>query len=332
MLQRSRRRSPARRRCEDLLFAFPLVLVAFSGLDASSGLSGQVAIGRSGLRRLIAVRMLAAIVPYVGIAIVASVALPNDPDRTWIEAPMLGVVGRVHAGVAARAAALPGRRLGGRDPRRRLQRGDARRVAAGLLARAQPPDPVADRLPAPADLDAGRDHRHRRAARHAAAADRRPRVPARHLGVRRDGRVHDRVPVGLPAALARARPRPPVPDPVQRPRGRGRPAAARGARRGALRGPRSCPCSRSTAARAGSGLGWMAFGVLALRLLPHVRGQAAAEADQRAREGADPQARRGRVRLDPRPGPRDAARRRHRPDRRPAGRRRERRARARAAP
>ena len=76
---------------EDLLFAFPLVLVAFSGLDASSGLSGQVAIGRKGLRRLISVRLLAAIVPYVGIAIVASIALPNDPDRTWIEAPMLGV-------------------------------------------------------------------------------------------------------------------------------------------------------------------------------------------------------------------------------------------------
>ena len=77
---------------KDLLFAFPIVLVAFSGLDASSGLAGQVAIGRSGLRRLIAVRMLAAIVPYVGIAIVASIALPNDPDRSWIEAPMLGVV------------------------------------------------------------------------------------------------------------------------------------------------------------------------------------------------------------------------------------------------
>jgi APA family basic amino acid/polyamine antiporter len=76
---------------QDLLFAFPIVLVAFSGLDASSGLSGQVAIGRRGLRRLIAVRMLAAIVPYVGIAIVASIALPNDPNRTWIEAPMLGV-------------------------------------------------------------------------------------------------------------------------------------------------------------------------------------------------------------------------------------------------
>ena len=64
---------------EDLVFAFPLVLVAFSGIDASSGLAGQVAIGRRGLRRLIGVRLIAACVPYVGIALVASVALPTQP-------------------------------------------------------------------------------------------------------------------------------------------------------------------------------------------------------------------------------------------------------------
>ena len=46
--------------------------------------------------------------------------------------------------------------------------------------------PSRDRLPAPGDLDAGGDHRDRRAAGDAAAADRRPRVPARDLGVRRD--------------------------------------------------------------------------------------------------------------------------------------------------
>jgi len=77
---------------EDLVFAFPLVIVAFSGLDASSGLSGQVAVGRRGLRRLIGVRLLAALVPYVGIALVASTALPDEPGKSWIEAPMLGVV------------------------------------------------------------------------------------------------------------------------------------------------------------------------------------------------------------------------------------------------
>ena len=64
---------------EDIVFAFPLVLVAFSGIDASSGLAGQVAIGRRGLRRLIGVRLIAAVVPYVGIALVASVGAASRP-------------------------------------------------------------------------------------------------------------------------------------------------------------------------------------------------------------------------------------------------------------
>ncbi|NUT54693.1 MAG: amino acid permease, partial [Thermoleophilia bacterium] len=76
---------------EDLMFAFPLVLVAFSGIDASSGLAGQVAIGRRGLRRLIAVRLVGATVPYDGIALVAATALPTQPGTDWIEAPMVGV-------------------------------------------------------------------------------------------------------------------------------------------------------------------------------------------------------------------------------------------------
>src|SRR5687767_6091383 len=37
----------------DLVFAFTLAIVAFTALDASSGFSGQVAIGRRGLKRLI---------------------------------------------------------------------------------------------------------------------------------------------------------------------------------------------------------------------------------------------------------------------------------------
>ena len=75
---------------ENLVFAFPLVLVAFSGIDASSGLAGQVKIGRAGLRRLIGVRLLAALVPYLGIALIASSVLPPTGSR-WVEAPLLGV-------------------------------------------------------------------------------------------------------------------------------------------------------------------------------------------------------------------------------------------------
>jgi APA family basic amino acid/polyamine antiporter len=81
----------------DLLWAFPLVLVAFSGIDASSGLAGQVAVGRRGLRRLVAVRSAATLIPYVGIALVASSTLPVERmgeggPASWTEAPMLGLV------------------------------------------------------------------------------------------------------------------------------------------------------------------------------------------------------------------------------------------------
>ena len=67
---------------QDLVFAFPLVLVAFSGIDASSGLAGQVAVGRRGLRRLIGVRLVAAVVPYVGMALVASLDAARHGQAT----------------------------------------------------------------------------------------------------------------------------------------------------------------------------------------------------------------------------------------------------------
>ncbi len=82
----------------DVVFAFPLVLVAFSGIDASSGLAGQVAIGRKGLKRLIGVRLVAAMVPYVGIALVASSVLPQT-GQTYVEAPLIGVADAFESGL-----------------------------------------------------------------------------------------------------------------------------------------------------------------------------------------------------------------------------------------
>ena len=80
---------------EDLLFAFTLTLVTFAGVDASSGLAGEVAVGRKGLKRLMTARMLA-FIPYIGISLVAVSALPVDDlrgggDDDYVEAPMLGV-------------------------------------------------------------------------------------------------------------------------------------------------------------------------------------------------------------------------------------------------
>ena len=88
---------------ENLVFAFPLVLVAFSGIDASSGLAGQVRIGRAGLRRLIGVRLLAALVPYLGIALIASSVLPQTGGPLG-RGTAAGRGRRVHAGLDPRAA------------------------------------------------------------------------------------------------------------------------------------------------------------------------------------------------------------------------------------
>ncbi len=79
----------------DVLFAFTLALVAFAGLDASSGLAGQVAIGRRGLRRLITARVLATTVPYVGLGLLAVSTLPLatlDPNAASTERPLVGIV------------------------------------------------------------------------------------------------------------------------------------------------------------------------------------------------------------------------------------------------
>ena len=77
----------------DLLFAFTIAIVGFSGLDASSGLAGQVAIGRAGLRRLISARVLAAIGPLVGLALVAASVLPvGELSGDQLEQPVVAVV------------------------------------------------------------------------------------------------------------------------------------------------------------------------------------------------------------------------------------------------
>src|SRR3954451_15738709 len=59
-------------------FAFSLTLttVAFTGLESASGLAGEVAVGRRGLRRLVASSSLVSIVLYFGAALVAITAMP----------------------------------------------------------------------------------------------------------------------------------------------------------------------------------------------------------------------------------------------------------------
>jgi APA family basic amino acid/polyamine antiporter len=75
--------------------------VASTGLDASSGLAGEVAISRQGLKRLVAARIGTVLVLYVGISVVALSALPVVAGQTALggmEAPLLGVVGALEPG------------------------------------------------------------------------------------------------------------------------------------------------------------------------------------------------------------------------------------------
>ena len=191
---------------EDVLFAFTIAIAAFSGLDASSSLAGEVAVSRRGLKRLFAVRTAAA-VPYLGIALVASSTLPQTGDR-WYEAPMLGI-----------ASAFDQEWL--REPLRYVIAVSAlailviacnaamfglSRLGYSLALNRQIPSLA--RAAAPALQHAGRADRARRAARDRARAADRPRAARRDLRVRRDARVHARPPLGDPAALPRARPRP----------------------------------------------------------------------------------------------------------------------------
>jgi basic amino acid/polyamine antiporter, APA family len=80
----------------NLVFAVGVATVVFTGLESASGLSGEVAVGRRGLRRLVGSAALTVIVVYTGIAIVAISAMPVVGNATsissdFLDAPMLGI-------------------------------------------------------------------------------------------------------------------------------------------------------------------------------------------------------------------------------------------------
>ncbi len=73
--------------------------VALTGIESASGLAGELKVGRRGLRRLGAVAGIGVLVLYVGMALVAVLALPVQHGSSalsteFIEAPIVGVVGQ----------------------------------------------------------------------------------------------------------------------------------------------------------------------------------------------------------------------------------------------
>ena len=88
----------------DVVFALAIAAAAAStGLDASSGLAGEVAIGRRGLRRLVMARAGTVVVVYVGVSLVALSAVPVEGGATdlgsrFVDAPLVAVVGQYEPG------------------------------------------------------------------------------------------------------------------------------------------------------------------------------------------------------------------------------------------
>jgi APA family basic amino acid/polyamine antiporter len=81
----------------DLWFAAVLAAVAFLGIEAASGLAGEVRVGGGGLRRLIGFAVLVVVVALVGMSAVGLMVLPVENGQTelgtrYVEAPVLGIV------------------------------------------------------------------------------------------------------------------------------------------------------------------------------------------------------------------------------------------------
>ena len=224
----------------DLVFALTVTVIAFTSLESAAGLAGEVRISRGGLKRLVASGTATVVFLYVGIALVAVTALPVHDGHTelatrYLNAPMIGIVAQMHPHWLEQTLHVPGGRAGHAHARGGGQLGDARPLAAGVLALHQSPDPERPGTPASAALDPVRADHPRGRDRGGAGRAREPRLPRRDLRVRGDARLHDRPPVDLPAALLRARPRPPLQGAAVDHAARRRAAAAGGLRGAGLR-------------------------------------------------------------------------------------------------
>ncbi len=130
----------------DLIFALTVAVISFTSLESASGLSGEVRISRTGLKRLVWSTTGTVMFLYVGIALVAVTALPVVNGKTELGGKLPQRAddrrGRTpEAPLAQRRADLSGCRAGHADAAGGRQLGDAGALQAGLLALDQPADP-----------------------------------------------------------------------------------------------------------------------------------------------------------------------------------------------
>jgi APA family basic amino acid/polyamine antiporter len=81
----------------DLAFAFPVAVIAFTGLEAAANIAGEVTASAGQVKRLVLSGSAIIVLIYVGIAFVGINALPvhngvSDLGQTHLNAPVLGVV------------------------------------------------------------------------------------------------------------------------------------------------------------------------------------------------------------------------------------------------
>ena len=81
----------------DLAFAFPIAVIAFTGLEAAASLAGEVDASVGELKRMVIPGSAVIVLIYVGIAVVGIAALPvhngvSELGTNHLDAPVLGVV------------------------------------------------------------------------------------------------------------------------------------------------------------------------------------------------------------------------------------------------
>ncbi len=93
----------------DVIFALTIATVAFTSLESASGLAGEVGVRRGGLKRLVSSASATVTLVYVGIALVAVIAVPGHPGAHR-------GVGQLHRCARARPDRAHGPRMGQRRP------------------------------------------------------------------------------------------------------------------------------------------------------------------------------------------------------------------------
>jgi basic amino acid/polyamine antiporter, APA family len=96
-------------RWDDLIFSTGIATVAVIGVEAASGLAGEVRVGRRGLRRVVLASIAAAMLLFLCVSVAGLMAAPVVGDRTalgdnFIEAPVLAIVSGYEPGVLLDAA------------------------------------------------------------------------------------------------------------------------------------------------------------------------------------------------------------------------------------